>query len=331
MGAEYLPRGDAVHLRRLLSGLARVLSDGEQPRLPARRLQGTAGLSRRRAGEHLPRYLQSARAAVGRQGTARRGRHFDRHADAVDCGHDVLQDDQGDVPECARGGRRQRGHAVARRAAEAGTVLHGRFRYGDPLRGRACALVADRGVERPARDGLRPEPHLPRCDRPAPEQGHPYREDDRAAAAGLRRFPARSLLRAGADHSLSGDPRLLLGPLHVLRSRSGLFRPIPRDDRTARRRSSEGVARQVPVPALPVLGRVLSAGVIQKGFAASSRSRRRHQVDDADPLRGDLTRSGHLGSRRQGRLLHALLWNGIGQRAGAESHGQAREEERDPE
>ena len=42
MGAEYLPRGDAVHFRRLLSGLARVLSDGKQPRLPARRLQGTA-------------------------------------------------------------------------------------------------------------------------------------------------------------------------------------------------------------------------------------------------------------------------------------------------
>ena len=41
-GAEYLPRSDAVHLRRLLSGFARVLSDGKQPRLPARRLQGSA-------------------------------------------------------------------------------------------------------------------------------------------------------------------------------------------------------------------------------------------------------------------------------------------------
>src|SRR6185312_17535807 len=33
----------------------------------------------------------------------------------------------------------------------------------------------------------------------------------------------------------------------------------------------------------------------------------------------------------QGRLLHSLLWYGIRQRAGAQSDGQAREEERDPE
>ena len=48
-------------------------------------------------------------------------------------GPDVLQDDQGDVPEHARGGRRQRHHAVAGRVAEAGAVLHGRLRLGDPL------------------------------------------------------------------------------------------------------------------------------------------------------------------------------------------------------
>ena len=95
--------------------------------------------------------------------------------------------------------------------------------------------------------------------------------------------------------------------------------------------TGEGAARQVPVPPFPVLRRILSAGAVQEGLAASGGSGRRHQMDDADPVRGDLARPGHLGSGGEGRLLHALLWDGVGERAGAESHGQARQEERDPE
>ena len=48
-------------------------------------------------------------------------------------------------------------------------------------------------------------------------------------------------------------------------------------------------------------------------------------------FRRDAPGPGDLGSRGEGRLLHALLWDGVGERAGAEPHGQARQEERDPE
>ena len=58
---------------------------------------------------------------------------------------------------------------------------------------------------------------------------------------------------------------------------------------------------------------------------------RRHQVDDADPVSRRRSRTRRCGTSRQGRLLHAVLWDGVGERAGAEPHGQAREEERDSE
>ena len=200
------------------------------------------------------------------QGTAGCGRHFDRHADAADRRPDVLQDDQGDVPERACRGRRQRGHAVAGRVAEArdGSSRKSSTRRSS-MKGEHALLWLIEALNGQRDDGLGAESHVSRCRRRPAEQGHLYREDDGVAAAGLRRLPARSLLRAGADHSLSRDARLLLGPLHVLRPRPGLLRSVSRHDGAARRRSGEGAARQISVPAFPVFGRILSAGAVQEG------------------------------------------------------------------
>ena len=98
-----------------------------------------AGLPGRRAGKRVPRHLQSACVAVGEQGEAGRDRHFHRHADAADCRHDVLQDDQGDVPTHTRGGRGERHYSASGRAAASRPILYGSLRLGDSLRRRACA------------------------------------------------------------------------------------------------------------------------------------------------------------------------------------------------
>ena len=74
------------------------------------------------------------------------------------------------------------------------------------------------------------ESHVPRRTTACRESRDPHGEDGGVAVAGFRRLSARQLFRAGAHHSLSRDPRLLLGPLHLLRSWPGLFRSIPRHD-----------------------------------------------------------------------------------------------------
>ena len=98
------------------------------------------------------------------------------------------------------------------------------------------------------------------------------------------------------------------------------------------RRAGEGAPGQVSVPAFPVL----PTNPIRRRCSRRCRSFwwiRRSGIKWTTLIRFEetLTRPGDLGSGGEGRLLHALLWDGVGERAGAEPHGQARQEERDPE
>ena len=134
--------------------------------LPARRLEGTAGLSRRRAGERLPRYLQSARVAVGR---ARRrpdvigisiGTQMQLIAGMTFCkmiketfphvhvvvGGNVITRLQEELPKQER-------------------FFTDVFDTAILYEGEHALLVADRGVERPARDGLGAQSHVSRRQR----------------------------------------------------------------------------------------------------------------------------------------------------------------------
>ncbi len=99
-----------------------------------------------------------------------------------------------------------------------------------------------------------------------------YAEDmAELAAAGFRRAAAGEVFCADEDPAVSGDARMLLGPLRILRPRRGLYGRLPLEEDSGRPGGDQVSARQVRGAAFSFHRRIVSAGALSKAGAGSGR------------------------------------------------------------